>query len=143
MKVSNNFIIQEFITKDIHELKYPSTWFIDDRIIKIAQFMRDRFNSSMFINTWHTGSKKQYNYRGYRSFDCEVGANYSQHKFGRAFDHNFIEYSPIEIYKDIIENEQLYYDQGVRAIENIDLTPTWIHIDIRETKQDKILIVGN
>ena len=143
MRVSNNFIIQEFVPRKIYQSDLPPTWFIDERIIQIAQFIRDRFKSPMIINTWHTESKAQYNYRGYRPHDCPFGAKYSQHKYGRGFDHHLIEYSPQELFKDIIDNEQLYFDQGVRAIEKIDLTPTWLHIDIRHTNQDKILIVGN
>ena len=149
MKVSNNFVIQEFVPKETYDLRFPSVWFIDERVIKIAQFMRDRFKCAMFINSWHLQPRNSLSYRGFRPFSgagAKVGSKYSQHRWGRAFDHHCVGISVQEVYADIMNNIDLYHDQGVRAVENIDKTPTWIHIDIRnyiplKKEASKILIV--
>ena len=65
MKLSKNFYLQEFVTPDLYKKwKDKSIIFIDDRLIHIAQFIRDRFNKPMTINNWNNDGS--FRYRGYR-----------------------------------------------------------------------------
>lgn len=139
-KISTYFSIEEFVPKEIFS-KYgdKSTWFIDRNTVLLADFIRDRFGKSMTINNWHTGGS--FNNRGFRVPDCAIGGALSQHKFKTAFDFNIDGITPQEIYKDIIDHQDMYMKAGATTIEDISFTNGWNHIDRRWTGLDKILIV--
>ena len=143
MKVSNNFIAQEFVPKTIFDrFGANSIWFIDDRIIKVAQFFRDRYDLPITINDWHKEGKRTLS--GFRPPDCEIGADLSQHKFGRGVDLKWLNQDFLsidDIREDIRKNQKKFFKAGVRAIE--EGTDTWLHVDIRETGlKDEILFIG-
>lgn len=142
MKVSNNFFLTEFVPKNIYEqFGEKSIWFVDPRIITIAQFVRDTFGLPVTINNWWDGG--QYNESGYRTPHTKTGGDLSQHKFGRAVDIKIDGMQPKEIYDHILSHENIFTAVGVRAIENIISTPTWVHLDCRNTiDPTKILIVN-
>ena len=55
MKLTENFHLYEFITKDLHKKwKDRAVIFLDDRIIYLAQWIRDRFGKPMVVTTWKT-----------------------------------------------------------------------------------------
>jgi len=142
MKVSTNFHLHEFIdSKTYARFGNASIWFIDPRIIQVAQFIRDRHKKPIVINGKFSGVT--FNYSG---FDPPGGyrraTSLSQHRFGRAVDLKFIGMTVQEAYKDIIENQDLYLKIGLTTVENIKHTPTWLHCDVRTTKMDKIKIVN-
>lgn len=142
MKVSENFWLTEFIPKNVYE-EYgdKSLQFIDERIITIAQFIRDHFGKPVTINNWYDGG--QYNESGYRSPNTKTGAFRSQHKSGRAIDIKVSGLLPKEVYDHIMAHEELFISVGVTAMENITSTPTWVHLDCRNTRDEsKILIVN-
>lgn len=136
-----NFTIQEFVTKSVYtERGESSIYLIDERIIILAQLFRTRYGK-ITINNWHTGG--QYNESGLRLPDTSTGAKYSQHKYGRAADLKFTDHTPEEVYADVLKNSKLFYEKGLRCMENIAFTKTWLHIDVRVTdKVDEILIVN-
>lgn len=142
MKVSTNFQLTEFIDKKTFQ-KWgdASIWFIDPRIIQVAQFIRERHGVPVTINNWSSGG--QYQYSG---FDPPGGyrkaTSLSQHRFGRAIDLKFSGITIEEAYKDIMDSQDLYMKVGLTTVENIIYTPTWLHCDIRETKMDEIKIVN-
>lgn len=142
MEVSKNFILQEFMPKDIYsKYKNRCIWFIDPSIITIAQMIRSRFAKPMIINNWHTRKEGGFQFRGFRDPLCTIGAALSQHRFGRGLDFNVIGISSEEIYKDIIDNEFDYMAYGVTTVESIEHTPNWIHVDIRQQNKDQIVVV--
>jgi hypothetical protein len=47
--------------------------------------------------------------------------------------------SPAEVRQDIIDHYPLYREAGVTTIEAE--TPTWVHVDCRNTRQETLLIV--
>lgn len=136
MKVSTNFYLSEFIDPDTYKrFGDSSIWFIDPQIIQVAQFIRTRFDRSVTING---GGYK------YSGFDPPGGfrkaTSLSQHRFGRAIDIK-TDNMP-EIYRDILQSPELYIKVGLTTIENIEATPTWLHLDCRWTKEDKIRVVN-
>jgi hypothetical protein len=141
MKVSQNFILQEFIPPDIYaERGDKSIELLDNRIISLAQFFRDYFGS-ITINNWDSGG--QYKESGLRSFTTTIGAKYSQHRFGRGADLKFTGTTPQKAYAEVLKNQKLFYDKGLRVMENISATPSWLHIDVRITsKINQIEIVN-
>lgn len=144
MKVSKNFILQEFVPKSVfNRFGANSMWFIDTRIIEVAQFFRDRYNLPITINDWYKGGKRTLS--GFRPPTSKVGASLSQHKFGRAADLKWLNQNTItidEIREDIRKNQRLFRDIGLTAVE--EGTDTWLHIDIRDAVMDfdKILFIG-
>jgi len=138
MKVSKNFSLAEFVPPDVLE-QYPASgiWFIDQRIINIAQFIRDRYNLPVTINNYLTGGN--YVNSGFRHPNSQVGAELSQHKQGRAIDIKVDGMFPEEVRQDIIRSWPLYRTVGVTTIETN--TPTWTHIDCRYTGLDTLFIV--
>jgi len=138
MKVSKNFSLDEFLPPELYEMSPKAgIWFLDPRIISIAQFIRDRFGKAVTINNYLNGG--HYINSGFRDPLCEVGAMFSQHKFGRAFDGKIEDVDPEEVRKDIIANWDLYRTHGLTTIEAG--TPTWLHVDCRYTGLDSLLIV--
>ena len=138
MKVSKDFSLAEFLTPEIYEL-HPENgiWFLDPRIITIAQFIRDRYGKPVTINNYLDGGS--YTNSGFRDPHCEIGAKLSQHKFGRAADFKVEDMDPEEIRKDIIRNFDQFRKFGLTTIEAD--TPTWLHADCRWTDLDTLFIV--
>ena len=135
MRLTKNISLWELIPQREYE-KYgeKSVWFIDPRVPLLAQFIRDWFSKPLTINTWRNGGDK--NLSGFRPPDCEIGASYSQHKFGRALDFRIHDIDSAEIREVIRNNFVRFNDFGLSTIE--EGTPTWVHIDCRTTNSQLI-----
>ncbi len=112
MKVSKDFSLAEFVPPAIYEhFVYKSIWFIDPKIVQMAQFIRDRFGKPITINNYLTGGS--YQYSAFRDNACTIGAENSQHRHGRAIDFRIQGMSPMEIRADIIRNFEQYRASGL------------------------------
>ena len=133
MKVSNNFNIEEFVDETTYnKFRSNSIWFIDPRVIKIAQALRNHFGA-ITINNWMSGGNREWS--GLRTNKSSYYSSYSQHTFGRAIDMLFKDYTAAEIRYKIKENEHYWFELGIRAIEE---NVNWVHVDVRDTKLDHI-----
>lgn len=139
-KISDHFYIHEFVPKVIYN-KYGenSKWFIRPEIIRLAEFYRTWFNAPLYINNWFWGGDKQN--RGFRTPNTSIGALYSQHKLGAAFDCNIRGITPDEVRAEILAHEEEFMKVGLTTLEDGHFAPTWVHSDIRPTGLDNILIV--
>jgi len=140
MQLTDNFILQEFVPKGIWE-KYgeKSIWFIDYRIVTIAQFFRERYGKPITINDWHKdGNRTQ---SGLRYWNTAIGASMSQHKFGRAIDMKWLQEKMFMniIRQDIKDWQNEFLECGLTTIE--EGTDSWIHADTRYTGLNKILFI--
>lgn len=140
MKVSKDFDLREFIPEDVWKrLGEDGIWLIDEKIIKVAQKIRDIFRAPMFINTWmYRGDCKRLQWRGFRPSAYTKCAYFSQHKVGRAIDFNIEGISPQDI-QDTLKPKLKTI--GITAMEVG--TPTWTHVDVRnlgEARATPILI---
>jgi len=139
MKLTQNFDLREFVPPEIFEkFGANSIWFVDNRLVSLAQFVRDHFNRPIVINDWYRGGKRKYS--GYRPHDCPVGVVNSQHRFGRAMDIVVKNMLPDEIREAIRKDKVLFFQAGLRAIEND--TPTWVHLDIRNSNNGLLWVNG-
>ena len=138
--LTNNFRLEEFIDPDTFK-KYgeQSIWFIDVRIVTLAQFIRERIGKPCTVNNWHSGGS--YQYSGFRPPTCSIGAKLSQHRFGRGIDLKVKGMTADELRQDIENNYSIYRKVGLTTIEDVAYAPTWCHIDIRETGLDTLKIV--
>ena len=149
MKVSKNFYLTEFVSKNIYDqFGEKSIWFIDPRIISLAQFTRDFFGKSITINNWwdegdavQKAMPDERQYSGFREPACTIGGNLSQHRYGRATDIKVSGLTPQEVYTAIIAANDKFMAAGLTTMEDIRDTRTWNHLDIRNTGSDKLLIV--
>ena len=89
--------------------------------------IRAFYNAPVIVNNWHV--KGHFKYRGYRPASCNIGAQYSQHRLGNAFDFNCnCKYSSQEIQQDIMYNPFRDCYKYITAVENVG---GWVHIDFR------------
>ena len=127
---------------DPHFLTMPGdeVWaMLDDNALRAIDGLRELFGPLLINGRGYTES-------GLRRPDTKTGAKMSQHKAGKAFD-----LKPLQkgvtvrmIYDWIIANQSEAYALGIRRVEDIAHTPTWLHIDSKDTGKewaDKIQIV--
>ena len=134
------FKLYELVPQDMYIIYKGShrLWYLfDNRILVMIDSLRNKYGK-MLANTWYWKGKHQY--RGWRPQDSLVGAEFSQHKYGRAVDLIPLEYS-IEEIRDDIKSKYLHHD--FRFITCIENNVNWIHIDCRNWNKYKsgILII--
>lgn len=138
MKLSRNFYLEELVHPDFLTIPGLSpVWLLDPRIIRLAQFVRDRFNKPVTINDWESGGA--YRNSGLRPFNSAEGAAWSDHKFGRAIDVKVRDIEAREIQTDVIRNYPAYQAMGLTAMEHG--TPTWTHLCCRNTRQNSLMLI--
>ena len=87
--------------------------------------LRDRYGP-LIVNTWSRGLR----YGGYRPLDCSIGAKWSQHKFGRAFDPKSSTVTADEMRKDILDMSfQKRQSVGLDHINRVEMSVNWFHFD--------------
>lgn len=110
---------------------------LDPRATQMLQTLRDKFGP-LTVNDWHTGGS--YHESGLRSPSTSTGAQFSQHKFGRAFDCKFKGYTPREVAAYVLKKASEFPE--LTTIENPDATPTWFHFDVRSHSKEGIWVVN-
>ena len=155
--VSENFFLDEYVdpvtyfTHDDHGLSL-----IDENLFKIVQYLRDLHGAPIGINNWWQflyayennaldflfwcEAKRVYVWSGYRSPLCAIGATKSAHKQGRAADPKGNQNAYFKLVKD---HAQEFYALGLRRVEDISITPGWLHVDTleRNTQPNSIRVV--
>ncbi len=131
---SRYFKIEEFFPPSML-LKYSEDrlWsLMDSRIVWTADQLRERFGKAI-INDLPFGGMNQF--RGFRPFDCETGAELSQHKFGRAIDITFAGWTTPFLRRYIKDHPSF---KGFQYITYIEDDVPWLHIDCRFSIQGSI-----
>jgi hypothetical protein len=105
----------------------------DERLLRTMDMLRSMFGV-MEANTWNSGGSCRY--RGFRPHDCDVGAGFSQHRFGRAVDLMPLQSGIDHIRKTILDKSD---SARFKDIGGIELDVSWLHIDVRGRRyKDKI-----
>ena len=156
IQISEHFFLDEFIDAYTY-FNSPDNGLslIDNKVIEIAEFIREKYNKPLYANTWWNYYKKNWNkknineiiefvekpnnyqsWRGIRTERCTIGASQSAHKLikgrnkkGMALD---LAGNSKELQNIVLKNLKSLYQLGLRRIEDISLTPTWLHFDIWE-----------
>lgn len=122
MKCCNHFHIEEFVPKDTFlRLGKNSLLLMDNRIIAIADQLRNYFGKPITINNWVYGS--DFTQRGWREHGIN-GKNYSMHCFGRAIDFDVAGLPAAEVRKAISMHEEQF-----PLIRGMELDTNWVHVD--------------
>ena len=130
MRVSEIFILEEFVDPDtFQKFGKKSLWFIDPKIINIIQYIRMAIDKPITVNNWHTGGT--YQQSGFRPPQSMIGAKMGQHRFGRAADIK-CDIPLADLFDFMTKNFKILSSLGLTTIENIEKTPTWLHLDIRQ-----------
>ena len=137
--ISKYFEDFELVGPEFIKTNLPVKWFIDKELLSVLDALREEFGP-ITINNWKSGG--QYKESGLRMPNTGTGASFSQHKFGKAADLKFKNHTVQDVYKAILANEAKWVAKGLTTLENITATPSWLHIDVRNTGSDKILIVN-
>ena len=137
--LTEHFRLEEFVPKSTFK-RYgqASIWFIDKEMVLFAEKIRTFTNKPVTINNWYAGGP--FNYRGFRPPDCTQGAVMSQHRFGRALDISIMGLTIGEVSDIVIKNRNLWWP-WITAMEDPHYTPTWLHVDKRNTNSADLLIV--
>lgn len=159
MKLTNNLWLHEYFPQPYID-KYGERHcvrMLDRNLVLSDQFLRDRFGA-ITINT----KDGRYKYSGVRPLQYIIEKRKdktlypglptsinSMHVFGKASDKKFNSVTIDEVYEDIKANVQLYYNAGIRRIENIEYTrgntQDWFHTDTHEAilaSQPQIFVVN-
>lgn len=129
------FSVQELVPHETYSARGDAALeLLDERLLRTLDALRDEYGR-IKINTWATGGDLKY--RGFRPRDCNVGAEYSQHRYGRAADITPLD-TPLEVVYEAIKDG--LYDE-ITTVENLQFTPTWIHVDVRNHRQEAVRVV--
>jgi hypothetical protein len=155
MKLSKNFSLKEFVDADTYKhFGDKSIWFVDERVVRINQKLRERLDLALYINTWwmvdlKPGDPLYFNWSGFRTPQCKEGTKLSQHRLSRASDTKVLwdaTLSPAEgaelIRDELKTNFHIYKELGLTTIESAEFAPTWCHLDCRWSQLDSLLIVA-
>lgn len=123
-----HFSIQELVPPDVYRARGFKAWeLLDDRLLMAVDALRERFGECV-INNWSFGGG--YTESGLRTPGCDHYRPYSQHSFGRAADCKF------KVDAEIIRQYILSNPDKFEYINFLELdTPSWVHIDVRNTKR--------
>ncbi len=139
MKYSEYFDLQELVPPEIfNQFGAKSRWFLDPRSGPLLDAIRELVDRPITINDWKEGGP--FDERGYRLPWATTGGKLSQHKLGKAFDLEIqldAKIPTYEKFRDLIRyNFEHLSKLGLSTIE--EDTPTWLHIDMRDTGLDHL-----
>jgi len=132
------FSLEEFFPPEQEHLfgvvlgDVPVIWMgIDDRVKWTADQLRMIYGTAI-MNTWHSVRMQSrygfHRYRGWRSRDCSVGAQFSQHKMGCAADIVFTGVEADAVRSDILANP---HQEEFQFITFLEMNVSWLHFDCR------------
>lgn len=106
---------------------------IDENALRAIDALRDKFGPLRINGQGYTES-------GLRRPDTKTGAKFSMHKVGKAFDIKPCDHTMTVrmMYNWIMANQAEAYAMGIRRVEDIQYTPTWLHIDSKYTGKENV-----
>lgn len=133
----NFFNLRELVDPAIYAARGNNCWqLLDPDILRAADWLRGIFGPITVNNSYAGG---RYSESGLRRWDTTVGSRYSQHKFGRALDLKFrTPVTPQQVYAHILANQADARANGITTVEDINFTPTWLHIDCRNWAESDV-----
>lgn len=132
-----SFLLQELVPPEVFEARGERAWeLLNPLALMSLQSVRDKFGP-IVVNNWHAGGA--YKESGLRAFDTSTGAAYSMHKFGAAYDCKSSTATPTGMFEYIITHREEF--PYVTVLEDVQYTPTWLHIDCRNHNKPGIWIV--
>ena len=126
-----HFKMQEVIPPEVFaERGMKSVELMDWRVLYTLDALWELFNQaagkrvSVIVNNWVFGGDIKY--RGFRPPKCSIGANFSQHRFGRAADCVSPDVTASWMRQKLLENNRLF-----PYITYVEDDVEWLHFDVR------------
>ncbi len=137
LQTCKHFILQEIVPPDVFKRFGARAWmFFSPEALTMIDGLRTYFGRPVTVNTWHRGGN--FSLRGFRPMNCSVGAEFSQHRLGRAFDCDIVGVSAQEARQEILTHQDDPLLLPIRCIED---KVNWLHIDCRNIDRRRILVV--
>lgn len=143
---SKYFDLREFVDQRTWNALGPRcALLIQPRTVRCCDLVREKTGAPTTVNNWHFAKQGQrvYQSSGFRSRFDETGAAYSMHRLGLAADLKVRGMTPRQVLQVILANEAEFIALGLSRIEDLDFTPSWLHIDlaprIAGMPEDKII----
>jgi Peptidase M15 len=120
-----HFAVVELVPPDIYQVMGEGAIILmDDRILRIADAVRDHFDVPVTINNWKVGG--QFSQRGFRTVQQAGGAGHSAHFYGRAIDFDVQGLTADEVRKEILSNSSA---GDFPLISGMEMGIPWVHLD--------------
>ncbi len=141
------FRIEELVPQHIYNVRGEKSWqLLDPRALKVLDWLRVNLGS-MTINDWKWGGT--YSQSGLRTFEFymqdgftmkpaaqeKISSSLSQHKYGRAFDCKFKEYTAEQVREWIKDN---WHMSGFDWAITLEEGTSWLHFDVRTRKDNDV-----
>lgn len=136
-----HFHIQELVDPSTWNLLGDKAWFLlDPRLLWTLDRLRERYDRAITINTWRWTTRSPLTMRGFRPAGATVGAEHSQHRYGRAADFDVEGMEAEDIRQDILSHQT---DDIFKYIACLEVDISWVHMDVRNWDRAKngILLV--
>lgn len=118
------FKVHELVPRRVHEARGEKAWkLFDDRALITLDCLHEKYGT-MYINNWLWGGNNQWS--GLRTADSPYGTEYSDHRFGRAFDVKFQAVTAEQVRRDILAHPEWF-----PLIMSIELDTAWLHFSVR------------
>lgn len=124
------FAIHELVPRKVYEERGEAAWeLLDASALKTLDQLRKKFGP-MTVNNWYWGGNREWS--GLRTEDSPYGSQYSQHRFGRAFDCIFRDATAEEVRQYVLANPDEF-----PYLTSLELGTSWFHFDTRHCKRIK------
>jgi hypothetical protein len=133
-----HFKIEELVPRHVHEDRGNKAWYLlDTRSLQTLDALRDQFGS-LTVNNWCWGGNRQWS--GLRTEASPYGSQYSQHRFGRAFD-----CISATVTAETMRQYIMSHPEEFPLITAIEVGVSWLHFDVRGSRKpsDSILTFGS
>ena len=136
MYTCKHFTIEELVDKHTFEKWGDNSWqFFNPDALRMIDGIREYFGKSIIINNWKWGGNLQL--RGLRPCYVDIGAKYSLHRIGSAFDLTIKGMDAEDVRKEILENKG---HELLKYVNCIEADVSWLHADNRNIP-DRIRVV--
>lgn len=126
-----HFKIQELVPPEVYKDRGDKAWYLlDDRALETLDTLREHFGPTT-VNNWLWEGRRMNS--GLRTCDSKYGTQYSQHRFGRAFDPIFKGIDTEEVREYVLSHQDEF-----PHIRGLELKVAWLHFDIGNRPGDDI-----
>jgi uncharacterized protein YcbK (DUF882 family) len=122
--IPTHFAVHELVPEHVYRDRgEKAIELLDDRLLITLDQLREKFGP-VTVNNWFWGGNRQWSCL--RTEKSPHGSMYSQHRFGRAADCLFKNFSASEIRNYILKNPSAF-----PYITFVELDTEWLHFDVR------------
>lgn len=131
-----HFTLPELVDRQTYSVLGEQAWMLfRPDILITADRVREYFGKPIIINNWQGGGNLSL--CGFRPYDSQVGAKFSQHRLANAFDMHFNGLTADEVRAEILKKPD---DEAFKLITCMEIEVSWNHIDCRNIL-DRIRLV--